>query len=296
MQHPDSYRDCWSKMSATPKKHITNAENYTPPIRASLWIVTYNNREDLQNNLQSLFDNYDPSQFELTVNIINNHTNFHLAQKWENKVKVWHNILRPDTSVGHLGRNWNEAIMAGFGSLANPNVDIVITAQDDVIWLPQWANILLRAHTKYSFITQGHGDAVVSYLPQSVRRIGLWDERYSPSFYAEGDYFLRALMYNREESSINDPGHGRQWNIMEEKIIHVPEPNVNRNEAKNHTLTKAAFPWAVWWLKWNVSPTNWDQTFFENLPTSTLTPSIVMYPHFEMDVEDLVGKNYAILF
>lgn len=297
MQHPDSYHKHWSKISLQPEKHITDAINYKPPLKASLWIVTYNNREDLQNNLQSLFDNFDSTVFDLSVNIINNHTNFYIASKWEKRgVRVWHNVLRPDTSVGHLGRNWNEAIMAGFGNLRQPEYDILITAQDDVVWLPNWANMLVEAHKKYSFITQGHGDAVVSYLPQAVRKIGMWDERYSPSFYAEGDYFLRAVMYNKEESSINDPGHGRLWNTMEEKIILVPEPNFNRNEAKTSTLTKASFPYAVWWLKWDVNPINWTHDFFDNLPKTTKTPSIVMYPHFEIDVEDLIGKNYAIRF
>lgn len=296
MQNPEFYRDHWSKIAVDQHKIINNPQAYKKPTKASLWIVTYNNREDLQNNLQSLFDNFNSSVFDLSVNIINNHSNFYLAQKWENKVKVWHNVLRPDSSVGHLGRNWNEAIMAGIGNLQNPECDILITSQDDVVWLPNWAETLIDAHKKYSFITQGHGDAVVSYLPEAVKKIGLWDERYSPSFYAEGDYFLRALMYNREGSSINDPGHGRQWNTMDEKIIEVPPPNNNRNDAKHATLTKAAFPWAVWHLKWDVSPLYWNQELFDNLPTTTKTPSIVFYPHFEMDVENLVEKNYAARF
>ena len=233
---------------------------------------------------------------DVTVNIINNHTNFKIDPIYEPLVKVWHNLLRPDQSVGHLGRNWNEAIMAGFVDLNNPAVECVITSQDDVVWLSNWCETLRDAHQHYSFITQGHGDAVVSYLPDAIRKTGLWDERFSPSFYAEADYFLRSLMYNRERSSINDFGHSRVFNPWHTPFIVVPPANTNRNDARHQTLTKAAFPWAVWWLKWNVSPTNWDQTFFENLPTSTLIPSIVMYPHFEIGVEDLVGKNYAILF
>ena len=300
MINQDDYRYFWSKIS-DPTQSITDCpthpKKYSRPIKTSLWIVTYKNPLDLEKNLESLFEHHNPDIFDMTVNIINNNTNFYINPKYEDKVKVWHNVLRPDNSVGHLGRNWNEAILAGIGDLNNPQCELLITSQDDVIWLPNWCETMNDAHKKYSFITQGNGDTVVSYLPEAIKKVGLWDERFSPSFYAEGDYFLRSLIWNKEKSSINDYWHGRVHNPLEKIAIEAPPITTeSRATAKFETLTKAAFPWAVWWLKWNVSPTNWTEELIDNPPTSTLIPSIVMYPHFEINIEDIEKKNYAILY
>jgi hypothetical protein len=176
----------------------------------SIYIVTYRSRVDLNNNIASIL----ASGADVRINVINNHSEFFLEPKHEKAVTVLHNNLRPNFSLGHLARNWNQSLLHGFQDLRNPASDIVITVQDDVIFKSNWLPNLLDLHRRYSFITMGGGDAFCSYLPEAVRKIGMWDERFCSIGYQEGDYFLRALIYNRENSSINDIQHGRLHNAV----------------------------------------------------------------------------------
>jgi hypothetical protein len=263
-------------------------------MRASLWIVTYNNREDLHNNLRSLFLGWNPTDFDLEVNIINNHSNFELDFEYLGKVRVWHNRLRSDNSLGHLARNWNQALIHGFGSLVNPQADIVITSQDDVLWSPQWSTIVSGLLDNYNFVTQGVGDAVIVQTADATRAIGLWDERFCPSFYHDGDYFLRALIHNRARSSINDPAHGRLLNTIDASFATVPAANQPRVHAKNLSYGRAQLPHLVWMQKWPVSPIHWDPEMMGNPPSCSMCLNYITYPHFEYDVDDLKNKNYLV--
>lgn len=260
----------------------------------SLWIVTYNNREDLHNNLKSLFEGWDLASFDLEVNIINNHTNFELDFDYLGKVRVWHNRLRSDSSLGHLARNWNQALIHGFGSLNNPRADVVITSQDDVLWSPAWSHTVTELLGSYNLITQGVGDAVVVQTAEATKAIGLWDERFCPSFYHDGDYFLRALIHNRDRSSINDPAHGRMLNTIDASFATVPAANQPRVHAKNLSYGRAQLPHLVWMQKWPVSPIHWEQEMIANPPRRSLCINYVTYPHFECDVDDLNNKNYLV--
>jgi hypothetical protein len=264
-------------------------------MRVSLWIVTYRNPVDLHNNLSSLFTNAGSHTSNLSVNIINNHSSFDLAFEWLGRVRVWHNVLRSDQSLGHLARNWNQAIITGFGSLTAPANDLVVLSQDDVIWQQDWLDQLTALASSHSLITQGVGDAVVALQTQAVRKIGLWDERFAPSFYHDGDYFLRALIHNRESSSINDPAHGRILNPLTSSFASVPAPNQPRSDAKNLSYGRANLPHQVWMRKWPMaSPINWTPELIQNPPQASSLINFVTYPHFEMDVENLAAKNYLV--
>ncbi|MFB6198152.1 MAG: hypothetical protein ABEI52_07790, partial [Halobacteriaceae archaeon] len=70
-----------------------------------------------------------------------------------------------------------------------------MAAQDDTIYNDQWANRLIELHEEYSLVQNGLGDEFVSYLPEAVKNIGLWDERYIFSYHA-ADYFSRAVLHN----------------------------------------------------------------------------------------------------
>ena len=262
--------------------------------RASIWIVTYKNQEDLNANLDSLFQYWQPDLMDIEVNIINNHTQFSLHNTQWDKVRVWHNRLRSDNSLGHLSRNWNQALIHGFGSLDSPRVDYVINSQDDVLWQPGWCEQMLEATRTYSLVTQGVGDALVVYKIDAVRAIGLWDERFCPSFYHDGDYFLRALIYNREFSSINDPAHGRMLNPIPYTFAAVPAANAPRVDAKNLSYGKASIPFAVWRSKWPCAPIRWSQELIDNPPTNTQCFNYVQYPHFETNLADLAARNYLV--
>lgn len=263
-------------------------------MKVSMWIVTYQNPEDLHNNLQTLFANSTPDFWNLEVNVINNHSNYKLNSCWWGKVTTWHNCMRHDQSLGHLARNWNQALQLGFDSLATPKNDLVICAQDDVLWQPQWQKQVTEAVNTYSLITQGVGDAVMVYKPEAVRKIGMWDERFAPSFYHDGDYLLRALMYNKPHSSINDPAHGRVLNPLHTSFATVPVANSTRVNAKNLSYGKAALPHKVWQRKWDVSPIHWTPELMDTPPEGSKCVNYITYPHFEQHVEDLQNKNYLI--
>jgi hypothetical protein len=263
-------------------------------MKISMWIVTYRNESDLNNNLNTLFDNQGDHDHEISVNVINNHSNYVLHAHHWGQVKTWHNNLRSDHSLGHLSRNWNQALQLGFGDLQNPQADVVICVQDDVIWCPDWVSQVTLSLESHDLITQGVGDAVVIYTPEAVRQVGMWDERFAPSFYHDGDYFLRCLMHLRHRASINDPAHGRVWNPWPITFATVPAANAARTHAKNLSYGRARTPHKVWQHKWRVSPIHWDDHVKQNPPTKSECVNFITYPHFEMNVYNLPDKNYLI--
>jgi len=262
--------------------------------RASIWIVTYRNEQDLNANLDSLFQHWQPDLMDIQVNVINNHTQFKLNSAHWDKVQVWHNRLRSDQSLGHLSRNWNQALVQGFQNLDQPRVEFVINSQDDVIWQPGWCASVLKETETYNLISQGVGDAVVVYKIDAVKNIGLWDERFCPSFYHDGDYFLRALIYNKQFSSINDPAHGRILNPLAYAFAVVPAANAPRVDAKNLSYGKAHLPFLVWKNKWATNPIHWSQELIDNPPAISQCYNYVQYPHFETNLADLAARNYLV--
>jgi Glycosyl transferase family 2 len=259
---------------------------------ASIWIVTYNNSADLNANLRSLWANANWDALQFYVNIISNHSRIELEYEFLGCTRVYHNNLRDDQNLGHLSRNWNQALQLGFGDLNNPSHDLVITSQDDVLWEPYWCENLVEFMKNHSFVTQGHGDAVVIYKPEAVKRIGMWDERFCPSFYHEGDYFLRAFLYNNQASSINDPGHFRVWQPLDKSIISIPEANQLRIDAKNMSYGHAELPFKIWYHKWACPPIYWDTEHMQNNPPQPQIPAYIQYPHFEFAVETLEQQKY----
>ncbi len=276
-------------------------------IRISIYIVTYRSPVDLNKNISSILE----SGFDVRINVINNHSEFFLEPRHEKAVTVLHNSLRPDFSTGYLSRNWNQALLHGFKDLNNPASDIVVTVQDDALFKADWLPHLADLHRRHSFVTMGPGDTFCSYLPEAVKRVGLWDERFCNLAYHEGDYFLRSLIYNRDGCSINDTYHGRQHNALEGNtfqyfpthaddeaaradslLITAPHWNPARKNAhvssmKFHPLSEAVFR-----HKWGIAEAPWTSEHFE--VRKPLVPSYVMYPYFEKDVEGLREKNYIV--
>lgn len=267
----------------------------------SIYIVTYRSPLDLNNNIASIL----ASGADVRINVINNHSEFFLDPKHEKAVTVLHNKLRPDFSTGHLGRNWNQALLHGFQNLTKPANDIVVTVQDDVIFKADWFSHLIELHHRYSFISMGAGDAFCSYLPEAVRRIGVWDERFCNLGHGAADYLLRALIYNPEGSSINDPCHGRVHNAVDGNIVYCREidevveradsmlitlapmsrdrANAHKTSMKFHPLTRAVFA-----HKWGaVPPANWTEEHYA--VRKSLVPNYITYPYFEKDVDPRVN-------
>jgi len=180
-----------------------------------IFIVTFNRPDYLHENLKSLFSS-DANPDDYHVSIINNmDLVFRIDNEFKDRVTVHHNSLRPDWSCGHLARDWNAALTSGFGSLDRPLCDQVILVQDDCVWDKDWKVRLDKIHETYDFYAADWGDAFMSFLPDAVRKIGLFDERFSSIGFHEADYFLRAWLYHYEKSSVNDHRHRRPFNETE---------------------------------------------------------------------------------
>jgi hypothetical protein len=268
-------------------------------IKVKIFIVTYKNSNVLNDTLESLFEGirfYCNFIKLIEIYIINNHSIFLLNNKFksgERMVKVLHNVLRPDFSTGYLSRNWNQALILGFQNLQEPDANIVIACQDDTLFYPDWLKNIVSLHGKgYSFITYGWGDNFMSFTPEAVKQIGLFDERFIFSG-VTSDYFLRALKYNKNKSSINDYYHGRILN--EEKIKIADRPNnikIHMEERKAHK----DYGHTILHHKWNRitgTATKWTKEFIDNCPANIKFPQYIMYPYFEKDI--LTLKEQKIL-
>jgi len=258
------------------------------------YIVTYNNSYQINEVLKSLFNALSNEELKLLeINVINNHSSFRLNSEFEDKVIVLHNNLRPDFSTGHLSRNWNQAIINGFKSLNSPDADIVITNQDDTRFIKNYISNLIELHQKYSFIQFGYGDNFISYTPNAVKQIGLWDERFCGIGYQEADYLLRAHVYNKEMSSIQDYSHRRVLNNTDNNIISLIPPGYDRREPyhikslNHHEHNKKLFI-----KKWGINPGAWDSSI-NNIKFPNID-NYIYYPYFEKDVKTLVEQRYLI--
>lgn len=272
--------------------------------RICIYIVTYRNPIDLNNNISSIL----ASGADVSIYVINNHSKFCLDPENHKAVTVLHNNLRPDFSTGHIARNWNQALLLGFRDLNDPANDVVVTVQDDVIFKPDWLPRLMELHRRYSFITMGPGDSFCSYLPGAVKKVGLWDERFCNLGFQEGDYFLRSLIYNRDGCSINDVGHYRVHNPVEGNslewppnpemqrasslLITSPHWNTDRKDAHISSVRFHPVSEAVFKHKWGISAHSW--TSAHHTIRKPLTQSYIMYPYFEKDIEGLQEKGYVV--
>ena len=255
-----------------------------------IFILTYAKPDDLNNNLRSLFNSYvDPRDIE--VHIINNHsTNFSLEPQFVDRVIVHHQTLRANWGCGTPARDWNQALVLGFKNLITPDCDQIILVQDDCLWEKDWKHLLDDMHKKYTFYQCSWGDCFISVLPEAIRKIGLYDERMCTLGNYEGDFLLRAWLYNRDKSSINDYHHWRVWNptvAVARRPFLGPGPRQQYLEHGQDIFDKKWYGMPAW--GWNV------HKLFDNPPKVSAIPNYLYYPYFEYDVEDLVGKNYVVV-
>ena len=265
------------------------------------YIVTYDNSHMLNLALESIFPMFEKyTKNEYQVYIINNHSNFSVNPKFEPFITILHNALRPDFSTGHLARNWNEALVNGFVDLDNPDCDIVITSQNDCVFNDNFISNLIELHKKYSFIQFGAGDNFVSYTVESVKKVGLWDERFCNIGYQEADYFLRQLLYNTDLCSINDYRHRRVHNselnsITKHIISGHDRGEISHMESKKyHNISKE-----IYIKKWGHTPIIlktdndwWNINKLKNL--SPLVDSYIFYPYFEKKITSLKAQKFIL--
>lgn len=287
-------------------------------------IITYNNIPALNTNLEHLFnsDLVTSGNYEWYVEIINNHHNFQINPEYADKVTVHHQTLRPEWSyTGFFTRDCNSAIMRAFKNLNAPLNDHLIILQDDVYVKPDFMSKLVERHNSgIEFIMSGIGDALNSFTPAAVKKIGLYDERFQTGFH-EADYILRAIQKLGMACSISDIAHGRVWNPTDNGLFYNSNNGVDDvnhatrtmraesdlvvcpgftddqivNVGKRHGTT-----WhePLWHLKWGTEHRfyNWDDHFMKNvIPTlKQKTPNFILYPHFEKDIEGIYSETYQV--
>ena len=275
-----------------------------------VFIVTYKRSDVLNETLDTLFNKTDFSLIKETeVYIINNHSDFELKEEFTDKVTVLHNMTRPDFDTGNLSRNWNEALIHGFKDLKDPDAKIVVTMQNDIVLHANWATNLLKLHQKYTLVTGILGDNIISYRPEAVMKIGMWDERFPSPAHKEADYYLRALIYNRDKSLLNDVVHGRRLNAHDALPLDTSEYRGNDEEwrefSKRNEPSREAWYhgsqifYYKWKNSWKSQPcyfgwfNGWTEDFVKNPPQpADHVINFCQYPYFEKDIE-LKGKNYV---
>jgi len=292
-----------------------------------IYIVTYKRSDILNDTLEKLFAS-DFSELPNTeVNIINNHTEFYLKPEFENKVNVLHNVMRPDWSNGNLAENWNQALINGFKDLNKPDCEYLVTLQNDTSLCKNWCSNLLKMHEKYNFVVGKYGDNIVSYTPEAVKKIGIWDENFFGVQYKEADYWIRALIFNKEKSCINDTLHGLELNNEDAlEIDTIIDRNFIKEEGFDgtNTLKRRAdnkehqeiwksrggaykqYAWKYFYKKWSgtwiFEPEKtgwikqWTKDFVNNPPDimKSKVKSIIKYLYFEKDIHGLEEKNYLL--
>jgi hypothetical protein len=250
------------------------------------------------------------------VEVINNHSQFSLDPIFSNKVDVIHNTVRPDWSTGHLSRDYNSAYLRRFRNLNTPDYDWVLTCQDDILWKPEWASVLKNMEDYgYNFITSGPGDSFVAATAEAIKTIGIWDERFCAIGYHEADMFLRALIWNRNRSSINDVEHVRVWNASDHAVVypHTPLkegglrgesdliqiPNWNSSRLieadRSRPLGAPFYNYDIvdrlFSRKWpGVNNHTWQNV--DSYPQSPAIETPWLYPYFERDIDNVGVKGY----
>lgn len=250
----------------------------------SIYIVTYKDNDALNTNLDSIFSSDDIDN-NINVNIINNYSaeSLIIDKNFTNKIVILNNVLRPNFSTGHLSRNWNQAIINGFENLLQPKNDIVITCQDDMVWDKKWYKKINSIHEFYTFYTCDNGDGLCSYKPNAIKKIGLWDEKFCGITYQEADFFLRALINNKEYSSINDYWHKRTHNTTDIIAKRSTGSDIYREHNGRHAYKE--YTYQLFLEKWNnLQPENWNILSLNK----NIIPKIknyILYPFFEKDID-----------
>jgi len=262
-------------------------------MRIKHFIVTYNNNALLHKAIESIFAT--ATDHDRAVFVISNHSKDEYTGP--HPVTVLRNATRPDFSTGHLSRNWNQAIINGFVDIKSPDADLLILSQNDCVFEAGYVDRCLELHTRYELVTYGIGDNCVSYSPNAIARIGLWDERFCNIGFQEADYFLRAAIYLGDRASINDGiQHGRVHNpISDAASIVRPDATgfQRRDEAHLQSMRYHVQSRGLFFAKWDAQPEKWGPDFRQ---VAQRLNNFIYYPYFEKNVETLTEQRYLAFF
>jgi hypothetical protein len=286
-------------------KCINSIKNASIPDGDTLEINVINNFGTLKLNLET-HDDDNRTQFQNNglqwmAKCLETHHDKELFDKINNltslrhpeiKVHVINNYARPDFSTGHLSRSWNQCILHGFQDIQSPKNDVVILAQNDTIFKPNFLHAIKEHLKTFNYLQFGSGDEVQIMTPESVKSIGIYDERFCNIGYQEGDYFLRALVKNKDKTSINDHMHRRLLNPVENDVLenavcgYFRGDPTHMSSLKYHDISKRVFD-----MKWgDVFPQDWSDRHYSIRETPK---QFVTYPYFELALPNL-GEKYFL--
>ena len=175
-------------------------------MRVKHFIVTYKNQCLLKRGLDVINSQSIPEGVEYELYVINNHD--YLYPMEDSSATILNNVVRLDSSTGHLSRNWNQALMLGFEDLNNPKADIVMLSQGDCLFKDGYLNMVLKGHERFDFLQQGRGDEFHSYKPDHIKKVGIWDERFCGIGFQEVEYIYRSYVLNTSGIFINQNFYG----------------------------------------------------------------------------------------
>ena len=262
-----------------------------------VFVLTYQCHQLFNQTLKHLFTS-DLMDHDHEVFVMNNHTDIRVDPIYKPLVKIIDNQARPDFSTGHSARSWNECIMHGFESLKKHADEYVVFVQNDMHFYPNWVENLMQIHEENDFTTCGVGDELHSHTVASVKKIGLFDERYCVLGFQEADYQLRAAIHHGDRSSINDHQHKRVWNPhpLGRKVVNNNNTTTGLHRAD--PLHMVSRNWrhlvaGLWKAKWGKFPArDWDQ-YLGVWPTQSMIPGYIYYPYFEEDI-DYESQGYFL--
>jgi hypothetical protein len=186
----------------------------------------------------------------------------------------------------------------------------------------------MELHKKFNFVVGRYGDNLVSYTPDAVKNIGMWDENFASTVYKEADYWIRALIFNKEKSFINDTLHGLELNNENPLELDTTEDRnflLEGNNVGNDILKRKSddvehqeiwsagrggiyktFAWKYFYEKWRGTwekepekigwIKEWSKDFINNPPdiTKSNVKIYVKYLYFEKSIRNLQFKNYLV--
>ena len=279
--------------------------------KIKVYIATYKRNDILAETLDWLFESDFNEVCNGEVFILSNHTSTEIQERHRDKVKVIRNEGRPDWSNGNLSESWNQAIVHGFKDLSNPDCDYVVTLQNDALVDKNWCSNLIKFHERFDFIKGKFGDNVMSFTPQHIKKVGLWDERFCSIQFKEADYDIRSIQRNGERVYLDDVMHRIEYNNNPSFDFDVKgHRNINEDikrradDSEHQDIWNVsrggiyrAYSWRWFTHKWSgtykTSPNihgwciGWDDDFKQNPPQGQIK-EVVRYPYFEKDIDKSV--------
>ncbi len=263
-------------------------------INIAIFIVTYHNNNILNRCIKSLELIKIPENVHISITILNNAGIVELDDT-NLTIQVINNEARPNFSTGHLSRNWNQCIMNGFQDINNPKNDIIILAQNDVVFKIECLYKILEQIENYEYMAIGRGDELQILTPIGVKTVGLFDERFCNIGYQEADYFLRARLLLKNRASITDAIHNRLFNSLDISNIidqDVLCGNLRRDIHHIESVKYHSISLNIFYSKWGkmIQPQFWPIDI--KIDDNDIPKQYMYYPYFEKFLDNLEQKYF----